>query len=135
MNLSKPKTLLLVPPAIHCNPNRYIRYEPPLGLALIAAVLEKNNYPVKIVDCLILGLSAEQTAEHIKKYQPDLVGIYFLTSNRFDAFDYVANKIKDKDCKGYNRIENHVYFGAIDSGKPLSELVNIIESQSKWAYA
>lgn len=95
MKKSQPKTMLLIPPALHCNQNRFMRYEAPLGLAYIAAMLEKHNYDVRIVDCLTLGLGAKQTAEQIQVYQPDLVGIYCLTANRFDAFSTakIAKKV------------------------------------------
>jgi len=31
------------------------------------------------------------------------------------AFDAVHNKIREKEAKGYQRIPNHVYFGAVDN--------------------
>jgi radical SAM superfamily enzyme YgiQ (UPF0313 family) len=42
------------------NPPQFTRYpQPPLGLALIAAILEKAGYPVKLLDANALGLKPE----------------------------------------------------------------------------
>lgn len=68
---------------------------PPLGLAYLAAVLEKNNYEVKIYDCLIegrlegepykekflrYGLSDDEIKKEIKNFSPDIVGVSCLFS-------------------------------------------------------
>ncbi|MGE5533212.1 MAG: B12-binding domain-containing radical SAM protein [Bacillota bacterium] len=45
-----------------------------LGLGYIAAVLEKNNYKVDVIDCQVLKLSPEQFKTEISKRQPDIVG-------------------------------------------------------------
>ena len=52
---------------------------PPLGLAYIAAVLEKEGYNVKILDCQILNLDINGTKDEIKRYDPDVVGITCMT--------------------------------------------------------
>ena len=46
-----------------------------LGLGYLAAVLEKNNFEVDVIDCQALKLSFEQTKEEIRKRQPDIVGL------------------------------------------------------------
>ena len=46
-----------------------------LGLGYLAAVLEKNNYQVDVIDCQVLKFSPQDFAEEIKKRQPDVVGI------------------------------------------------------------
>jgi len=62
---------------------------PPLGLAYIAAVLEENNYDVKIIDALTegldncekkgefirVGLDDESIKRRILEFEPDIVGI------------------------------------------------------------
>lgn len=48
---------------------------PPLGIAYIAAVLKKNNYPVKIIDSPVENLTLSQLIERIKKYAPDVIGL------------------------------------------------------------
>ena len=52
---------------------------PPLGLAYIAAVLEKENIEVDILDANILNLSPEQVVDHAKEKKADIVGISILT--------------------------------------------------------
>ena len=47
----------------------------PLGLGYLAAVLEKNNFEVDIVDCQALKLSYEDFKIEISKRQPDIVGM------------------------------------------------------------
>lgn len=48
---------------------------PPLGLAYLAAVLEKANYNVKILDAFALQLSWNDFERAIKHERPDVVGI------------------------------------------------------------
>jgi anaerobic magnesium-protoporphyrin IX monomethyl ester cyclase len=47
----------------------------PLGLAYVAAALEKNGYKVEIYDNYLLGRSIEEVKAEIKKRQPEIVGI------------------------------------------------------------
>ena len=47
----------------------------PLGLGYMAAVLEKNNYQVDVVDCQALKLSHEEAKNEIKNRQPTIVGL------------------------------------------------------------
>jgi hypothetical protein len=47
----------------------------PLGLGYLAAVLEKNQHEVDVIDCQALKLSYEQYKSEISKRQPDIVGI------------------------------------------------------------
>jgi anaerobic magnesium-protoporphyrin IX monomethyl ester cyclase len=46
-----------------------------LGLGYLAAVLEKNNYNVDVIDCQVLNLSPEEFRTEISKRQPDIVGV------------------------------------------------------------
>ncbi len=46
-----------------------------LGLGYLAAVLEKNNYKVDVIDCQVLKLSFEDFKNEISKRQPDIVGV------------------------------------------------------------
>jgi anaerobic magnesium-protoporphyrin IX monomethyl ester cyclase len=46
-----------------------------LGLGYLAAVLEKNNYKVDVIDCQALKLTYEETKNEIKKRQPDIIGV------------------------------------------------------------
>jgi len=48
----------------------------PLGLGYLAAVLEKKDYPVNVVDCQVLGCSYDEFRSKLSKLkQPDIVGI------------------------------------------------------------
>ena len=48
---------------------------PPLGLGYLAAVLEKNQYEVDIIDCQVMKLTHEDFRIEISKRQPSIVGI------------------------------------------------------------
>ncbi len=47
----------------------------PLGLGYLAAVLEKNNFEVDVIDCQALRLSLEDFQGEIAKRQPTVVGV------------------------------------------------------------
>lgn len=51
----------------------------PLGLAYLAAVLEKNGYPVTIIDAAILGLEPANIIKQLIQEKPDLIGLTILT--------------------------------------------------------
>jgi anaerobic magnesium-protoporphyrin IX monomethyl ester cyclase len=57
---------------------------PPLGLAYLAAVLGQSGRDVRIFDCSI-GISLPQLMDHLKEYQPDVVGITSTTPAFPDA--------------------------------------------------
>lgn len=84
----KMKILLITPPyfeeeniATPKKINTNQGYFPPLGLAYIAAVLEKEDYDVKILDAPVLGYDINQIKEFISKENPDVVGIQTLTGD------------------------------------------------------
>jgi anaerobic magnesium-protoporphyrin IX monomethyl ester cyclase len=47
----------------------------PLGIGYLAAVLEKNQHEVDVIDCQALKLSYEEFKSEISKRQPDIVGV------------------------------------------------------------
>jgi len=60
------------------NPAQRTRYpQPPVGLALLAAILEKHGYPVKILDSNTPGFTLEAAAEAVR--DADIVGITAMT--------------------------------------------------------
>ena len=69
----KPHVTLVNPPA----PQGSMGHLPfaLLGLGYLAAVLEKNNYTVDVIDCQALKLSYEETKKEIEKRQPNIVGV------------------------------------------------------------
>jgi radical SAM superfamily enzyme YgiQ (UPF0313 family) len=46
-----------------------------IGLGYLAAVLEKNQFNVDVIDCQLLKLSPEEFKGEISKRQPDIVGV------------------------------------------------------------
>ena len=82
--------ILLVYPPLALAASDIMPLQPPLGLAYIAAVLEENNYEVKILDAYAQGIDNIETLEdgiirvglspldirrYITEYQPDVVGV------------------------------------------------------------
>jgi len=54
---------------------------PPLGLAYLGAMLEKHKHKVKILDTQLFNFGIKKTVEECKKFSPDIIGIYTLTSS------------------------------------------------------
>lgn len=52
---------------------------PPLGLAYMAAVLEQNNFEVKIVDCPVSEMDHEKLGKELDSFHPTIVGIGAMT--------------------------------------------------------
>lgn len=52
---------------------------PPLGLAYLAAMLEQENYNVKIIDANALGLSNDQILKEIREFKPKVIGLSAVT--------------------------------------------------------
>jgi anaerobic magnesium-protoporphyrin IX monomethyl ester cyclase len=70
-------------------PGRY----PPLGIAYIAAVLEKNDINVGILDAEILQLNLKEIIKYIDKVNPKIVGLTAFTVTIDTALD-IAKSIK-----------------------------------------
>lgn len=82
------KILLMVPPGVFL-PGETAFCTFPLGVAYLAAVLEKNNFDVTIIDCLTenqerharddgmytVGMSWQAIRERLASLKPDIVGI------------------------------------------------------------
>jgi|TARA_B100002003_G_C14121741_1_gene539572 magnesium-protoporphyrin IX monomethyl ester (oxidative) cyclase len=87
--MKRTKVLLINPPYLQRTARkRDVNIVLPLSLAYIAAVLEKNDYKVSIIDSAVeadiehvkddifhVGLSFEALKERIKQEQPDVVGV------------------------------------------------------------
>ncbi|MCI4456642.1 MAG: cobalamin-dependent protein [Desulfurococcaceae archaeon] len=52
---------------------------PPLGLAIIASVLEEKGHKVKIIDSPTLELDTESFISEVKEWKPDIIGISLQT--------------------------------------------------------
>lgn len=69
---------------------------PPLGLAYIAAVLEKDNHNVKIVDCDAESDHQAKIYELLKKFSPKIVGFYAMTWS-YSLAKKIADNVKNYD--------------------------------------
>ena len=69
---------------------------PPLGLAYIAAVLEREGHRVRIVDAPALDYTFQDVQRHVKLEQPDVVGITSTTPTIYDAMR-TAEAVKEAD--------------------------------------
>src|SRR3990170_5192930 len=73
----------------------FVHYQSPLiGLAYIAAVLEKNGYEVAVVDCPPLNMTYEGLKREIVRLKPDIVGITSVTVT-FSSAVQAAHAIKE----------------------------------------
>ncbi|MCX8130832.1 MAG: B12-binding domain-containing radical SAM protein [Clostridia bacterium] len=106
------RVLLITPPAFTFADNIDINPVPPLGLAYIAAVLEKNGIEVKIVDSLIegwdnrvvihdnvirVGLNFDEIKDIITEFSPDIVGVSNLFSKQSENAHAIHAKVKEID--------------------------------------
>lgn len=73
---------------------RFMQPVPPIGLAYIAAVLEKEGVGVEIIDNFVLRLDTGKLLAEIKRRQPDIVGISCLTPSAPGVFA-LARLIKE----------------------------------------
>ena len=89
-----------------------------LGLGYLAAVLEKNEYQVDVIDCQVLKLSFEDFRSEISKRQPNIVGVTSSTLTYQSALKLV--KIAKEACPNCITIAGgpHVTFW---DGKALEE--------------
>lgn len=106
------KILLIKPPlALPRDFKGMARFAPPLGLGYIAAVLEKNNYEVTILDAGIenwrkinqredgikyVGMGWDDITKRVAKENPDIVGIFIMTVDAVNAHN-VARSVKEVD--------------------------------------
>src|SRR4030066_1492365 len=82
-------------------PSRELKREeviiPPLVLAYLASVLEREGHGVRILDAFALGLSWNEFEEEVKKEKADLIGIGGMTP----TIDNTLRAIKI--CRPYTR--------------------------------
>lgn len=96
---SKKKVLLIYPPNDLGMGESTFRpvldiYQP-LGLAYIAAVLEKSGYDVVIIDAKVESLSLDDILRRIARFHPDLIGITATTAD-FSISRQLARHIKSR---------------------------------------
>ena len=108
------RVLLLFPPAFTIKSARDINPLPPIGIGMLAAVLEKKNYDVQILDCLVhgwdqeeesptnrdivrVGLTNKQIKTFIEEFKPDVVGVSCMFSVQHNIYPQVFEAIKSAD--------------------------------------
>lgn len=81
------KTLLTVPPGGYYA-ERWSGgvLMPPLGIGYVAAMLERNDHAVGILDCHVLRMTEKDIIGELQARRPDIIGLTFTTENRFEAF-------------------------------------------------
>ena len=104
------KVLLIQPPAYTNNQRSDMNPNPPLGIAYIAAVLEKAGYEVSILDAfiegwdrseritpekLLVGISFDEIRLRIEKLNPDLVGITSMFTSQRKNVHQIAKIVKE----------------------------------------
>ena len=77
------------------SPLAFVDYQnPTVGLAILAAVAEKNGFEVTVLDCPALHLTYSQIKREIANFQPDIVGITSVTAT-FSSALKVAKTVKE----------------------------------------
>lgn len=69
------KIALVNPYAHYAKGTNEATFYPPLGIAFVASILEKNGYACKIIDANILKIPNEEVIKIIEGYNPDVVCI------------------------------------------------------------
>ena len=96
------RVLLLNPPVLSCREGKSILpvinnlffNSPPLGLGYIAAVLEREEIPVVIIDAAVERISISALIDRINRFEPDVIGIT-ATTNLFDSAVEAARILKE----------------------------------------
>jgi len=104
--------ILLIQPSYDLYDDDERQAMPPLGLAYIAAVLERDGHEVKMIDCvaedfrrLILlpdgrrrhGLGDQELSQQIHDFRPELVGVSCLFSAQAPSAHHVCRLVKETD--------------------------------------
>jgi len=107
--IKKINRILLISPHYTILKNHYKNLTPPLGLAYVAAILEKEKYNVKILDVaaedfeneipvgdksIKYGLCFEEIEKRIKRFSPHIVGVSCSLSNQFDSVKDICRIVK-----------------------------------------
>lgn len=74
-NLRIQKILFINPYPVYASGINEATIYPPLGMAYIAATLEKDNLECKIIDAAVLKLNQAELIAEIRKFKPDAIGI------------------------------------------------------------
>jgi anaerobic magnesium-protoporphyrin IX monomethyl ester cyclase len=69
----------------------------PLGLAYLAAALEKNGHEVRVIDAGVLNYGYEQITAEIRLHHPDIIGVTCVTPSYRKTLDLAMALKKDLD--------------------------------------
>ena len=121
---------------------------PPLGLAYIAAVLERAGHKVKIVDSPTRRLTMKEWIAEVKEFDPDVVGISMMTPlapKGYAAAKVVREELPDAVLVAGGSHPTYMYDEALDAGfdfvvrgegeYTMLELVSRLEDKGKDAEA
>ena len=92
---------------------------PPLGLAYIAAVLERAGHKVKIVDSPTRRLTMKEWIAEVKEFDPDVVGISMMTPlapKGYAAAKAVREELPDAVLVAGGSHPTYMYDEALDAG-------------------
>ena len=114
---------------------------PPLGLAYIAAVLERAGHKVRIVDTPTLKMDSSRWIREVKSWSPDLIGISLLTPTAprgYASIKAVREEMPDVTVVVGGPHPTFMYEEALDHGAhvvvmgegelTMQELVNVLEA-------
>ena len=62
---------------------------PPLGLAYLASILEREGHEVRIIDASVLKLSISQIKSLFKRSRPDIIGVTSTTPTIYEAYSVI----------------------------------------------
>ncbi|MFA6227919.1 MAG: radical SAM protein [Patescibacteria group bacterium] len=108
---------------------------PPLGLAWLAAVLQKNGFnDVYIIDSVINKYDNQKIIELLKEQGADLIGLSFGTQNRFYAFQ-LAELIK-KNFPSVPLVAGgpHVTLTADDTLRQIQSIDIIVRGEGEFTF-
>ncbi|MBW1650775.1 MAG: B12-binding domain-containing radical SAM protein [Deltaproteobacteria bacterium] len=124
--------LLINPPFRLIPPFKYKLIDPPRNLALLSAVLLKNNFTVKIYDMPILEADYETILPAIKKLNPKIIGILNRSTYSFPIVSKTARIIKQYN----NQIPiivggTYVSFAPLDAMNQCKEIDYIVVGEGE----
>jgi len=108
---------------------------PPLGLASLAAVLERDGHRVEILDCVLAGLDFSALEREIDRRRPDLVGITGTTWTRYEQFKAAAASKRARPDVPVVLGGPHVTFTAANTLERLPQVDFVVKGEGEVALA
>lgn len=107
---------------------------PPLGLAMLAAMLEQENISVSIIDGALDKIDVEKIGDIVKDEQPAVIGVTGTTWNRFDSFETM--RILKKELPDIPIIYGgpHATFATEDTLQNLPEVDIVVKGEGEYIF-